>query len=97
MRIIPVLLLALLAACGNPLDVPLPKDAARADIFGRNIDKLAPHIDRLSPEDRAMFATYMTRYMADERTARPARDIPAGMTIGKAIAEERARATGSKN
>lgn len=88
-----VLALALLSACTQPRDTVIPSNPAEWD------SKLAPVVQKLSPQDRADFTAYMTRHMLgtalgavfgqDTKGAA----IPFGTTVGQAIAEQRQWAT----
>lgn len=88
MRISFIIFLALLlVACGDPHDTKVPIDIAKWH------DTVKPSLKKLPPEEQELFTQYVRRHtvLADEvglngDTANP---IPEGMTIGKAIAEQR--------
>jgi hypothetical protein len=77
----------LLVACGDPHDTKVPIDITKWH------DTVKPSLQKLTPEEQQLFTQYVRRHtvLADEvglhgDTADP---IPQGMTIGKAIAEQR--------
>lgn len=86
-----VLAVFLLAACTKPLDTVIPSNRADWD------SKLAPVVQKLGEEDRALFTGYMVRHMMGsavgaifgQADAQAAAAIPIGTTIGQAIAEQR--------
>ena len=86
--LIVVFMLVVLAACGGPKDTPVPKDLDK-------IDTIKPSLDKLTDEERDLFAGYMIRHTIGAKMGAlfgvkdaPA-GIPDGMTIGKAIDEQR--------
>lgn len=83
--IAPLLLLALVA-CADPHDTPLPKDILK-------METIKPAIEKLSPQERELVAGYIMRHTMGTALGAAfgvkADPIPVGMTIGKAIAEQR--------
>lgn len=88
MRIFSILCLALsLAACGDPHDTGVPADISRWR------DTVKPSLQQLTPEEQQLFTQYVRRHtiLADEvgLNGDKVDPIPEGMTIGKAIEEQR--------
>lgn len=89
MRIFPILCPALLlAACsGDPHDTGVPADISKWST------SVKPALQKLTPDEQALFTQYVRRHTigAAEGGANgdKADAIPEGMTIGKAIAEQR--------
>jgi hypothetical protein len=88
MRIFSVFCCALLlVACGDPHETKVPADISRWR------DTVKPSLQKLTPDEQALFAQYVRRHtiLADEVGLHgdKADPIPEGMTIGKAIAEQR--------
>lgn len=84
-RVLPLALLALTLACHNPKNTKIPRDLSQ-------IQTIKPDLDKLTDEERAVFGSYMMMRLmrvvpGTEGTGNP---IPEGMTIGKAIEEQRA-------
>jgi len=81
-----VLPLLFLVSCSNPRDTPLPKDLS-------NIETIKPSLDKLSPEERGFVAGYIMRHTIGAAFGSAfgvkADPIPDGMTIGKAINEQK--------
>ena len=80
-----ILLVAAALGCSNPKNTKIPRDLSQ-------LQTIKPSLDKMTEEERAVFASYMmTRLMrkvpGTEGTGNP---IPEGMTIGKAIEEQRA-------
>lgn len=80
-----ILLVAAALGCSNPKNTKIPRDLSQ-------LHTIKPSLDKLTEEERAVFASYMmTRLMrkvpGTEGTGNP---IPEGMTIGQAIEEQRA-------
>jgi len=77
----------LLAACGDPHDTRVPADISKWR------DTVRPSLQKLTPDEQALFAQYARRHtiLADEvgLYGDKADPIPDGMTIGKAIKEQR--------
>lgn len=89
MKLISIFCVALLlAACsGDPHDTKVPTDIRKWS------DSVKPSLQKLTPEEKALFSRYAIRHMdgAVPGTIGSKTDpIPEDMTIGKAIAEERA-------
>lgn len=70
-----------LAACSGPADTPIPSDMAEWDT------QLAPVLNRLKPEERDLASGYLARVKTGEIFG--GEGVPVGMTIGKAIGEQR--------
>jgi hypothetical protein len=77
----------LLVACGDPHDTRVPVDVSKWR------DTVKPSLQKLTPEEQQLFAQYARRHtiFPDEvgLYGDKADPIPEGMTIGKAIAEQR--------
>jgi hypothetical protein len=77
----------LLVACGDPHDTRVPVDVSKWR------DTVRPSLQKLTPEEQQLFTQYVRRHtvFADEvgLYGDKADPIPEGMTIGKAIAEQR--------
>jgi len=67
----------LITACSGSKDAPLPKNLEKI----KNIQSV---IDRLSKNDQQLLEGYVTR-----KTSPGSEGIPDGMTLGKAIEDER--------
>ena len=81
------ILTLLLAACSGPKDTPVPKDLAA-------MESVKPSIEKLSVEERELFAGYVVRHTFGAKLGglfggKEGPGIPDGMTIGKAIEEQR--------
>lgn len=88
MRVYSISCLALLlVACGDPHDTKVPDDISRWR------DTVKPSLQKLTPDEQALFTQYARRHtiLADEvgLHGEQADPIPEGMTIGKAIADQR--------
>ena len=88
MRRFSILCLALLlAACGDPHDTIVPPDISTWR------DTVKPSLKKLTPEEQALFSEYARRHtiLPDEigLNGEKADPIPDGMTLGKAIADQR--------
>ena len=83
----------LLTACSNSMNTPLPKDLA-------NMDSIKPAMEKLTPEDRELLAGYIMRHTLGATFGKAFgvqnEPIPDGMTIGKAIDEQRGLAEKQK-
>jgi hypothetical protein len=80
------LALLLVACSGDPHDTKVPTDITK---WSRNVK---PSLQKLTPEEKAMFSRYAIRHMDGAipgSIGSKADPIPEGMTIGKAITEER--------
>lgn len=77
----------LLVACGDPHDTRVSADISQWR------DTVKPSLQKLTPEEQALFTEYVRRHaiLADEvgLNGDKADPIPEGMTIGKAIADQR--------
>lgn len=71
-----------LCACSGPKDTLIPTDISK-------LDSIAPQVDKLSAEDKKLLATYIIRHGLSKATGKNGEWIPEGVTIGKAIDEER--------
>jgi len=73
----------LLGACNNAKSVVVPSDPSTWD------EELAPKIKALSEEDKAIFGRYIVRVTLENALGgKPA--IPPGVTVGKAIEDQKA-------
>ena len=77
----------LLAACSGPKDTPVPKDLSA-------MESVKPSIEKLSAEEKELFAGYVMRHTLGAKLGglfggKEGPGIPDGMTIGKAIQEQR--------
>ncbi len=77
-----ILLAAALAACSDPHRVPLPRDADK-------MDTLEPVLKRLSKPEQELLLGYASRISLAAGLRAAAGAIPEGMTVGKAIEEQR--------
>lgn len=86
MRCLLVGLAALLAACSNPHDTPMPKDLA-------SMESIKPVIEKLTPAEKELVGGYIVRHTIGASLGAAfgvkTEPIPDGMTIGKAIVEQR--------
>lgn len=78
---------AALVACSQPLDTPVPKEIEK-------LESIKPALDKLSPQERELFAGYVMRHTVGAKLGalfggKDAGGIPDGMTIGRAIEEQR--------
>jgi hypothetical protein len=77
----------LLVACGDPHDTKVSADISKWR------DTVKPSLQKLTPDEQALFAQYVRRHeiVAGEvgLYGDKADPIPEGMTIGKAIADQR--------
>lgn len=76
-----------LAACGGPKDTPLPKDLEK-------MESIKPAMEKLTPEERELAAGYIMRHTVGAKLGglfggKEGPGIPEGMTLGKAIEEQR--------
>lgn len=77
----------LITACGNPKDTPLPKDIDKMDSIKESMQKL-------TEEERQLVASYTMRHTMGAKLGalfggKEGPGIPDGMTLGKAIEEQR--------
>jgi hypothetical protein len=89
MRITLLMLASLitLAACSGPKDTPLPKDL-------QQMESIKPAMEKLTPEERELAAGYIMRHTFGAKLGalfggKEGPGIPDGMTLGKAIEEQR--------
>lgn len=88
MRILTILLVSIvLAACSGPKDTPLPRDLDK-------MDTIKPAMEKLTPEERELAAGYIMRHTIGAKLGglfggKEGPGIPEGMTLGKAIEEQR--------
>jgi hypothetical protein len=77
----------LLVACGDPHDTKVPSD------FSRWSTSVKPALQKLTPDEQALFTQYVRRHtigvVESGLVTEKADPIPEGMTIGKAIEEQR--------
>lgn len=77
----------LLAACSGPKDTPLPKELEK-------MDSIKPAIEKLTTEERELVTGYIVRHTIGAKMGalfggKEGPGIPDGMTLGKAIDEQR--------
>jgi hypothetical protein len=77
----------LLAACGDAKDTPLPRDLEK-------MESIKPSMEKLTPEERELAAGYIMRHTIGAKLGglfggKEGPGIPEGMTLGKAIEEQR--------
>ena len=88
MRILTILLVSIvLAACSGPKDTPRPRDLDK-------MDTIKPAMEKLTPEERELAAGYIMRHTIGAKLGglfggKEGPGIPEGMTLGKAIEEQR--------
>lgn len=88
MRILTILLSSIvLVACSGPKDTPLPRDLDK-------MDTIKPAMEKLTAEERELTAGYIMRHTIGAKLGglfggKEGPGIPEGMTIGKAIEEQR--------
>ena len=87
-RLLVLFVIALAAtACTGPMDTPVPKELAA-------MESLQPALQKLSPEDRELFAGYVMRNTLGAKLGamfggKEGPGIPDGMTVGRAIEDQR--------
>jgi len=85
--LLPFCLAWLLVACSNPLNAPVPKDLG-------NMESLKPAMEKLKPEEKELLAAYVVRHSVGAVFGKAfgvqPEPIPEGMTVGKALDEQRA-------
>lgn len=77
----------LLTACSGPKDTPLPRDIEK-------MESIKPAMEKLTPEDRDLAAGYIMRHTIGAKLGglfggKEGPGIPEGMTLGKAIEEQK--------
>jgi hypothetical protein len=77
----------ILSACGDPKNTPLPQDMAK-------MESIKPAMEKLTVEERELVGGYMVRLTIGAKFgglfgATKSAGVPDGMTIGKAIDEQR--------
>lgn len=77
----------LLAACSGPKDTPLPRELDK-------IESIKPAMEKLTPEERELATGYIMRHTIGAKLGglfggKEGPGIPEGMTLGKAIEEQR--------
>lgn len=88
MRIFPIFCFALLlVACGDPHDTKVPADISKWS------STVKPALQKLTPDEQVLFTQYVRRHTIAAAEGGLIGDkadpIPEGMTIGKAIEEQR--------
>lgn len=76
-----------LASCSGPKDTPLPRDLDK-------IESIKTSMEKLTPEERELAAGYIMRHTVGAKLGRlfggmESPGIPEGMTLGKAIEDQR--------
>ena len=86
-----ILLLVAAVGCSNPKNTKIPQDLAK-------IESIKSSIEKLTPEERELLSGYLMMRMIGTAPGMPTdgktSPIPEGMTIGKAIAEQKAFVAG---
>ena len=77
----------LLAACSGPKDTPLPRELDK-------IESIKPAMEKLTPEERELATGYIMRHTIGAKLGglfggKEGPGIPEGLTLGKAIEEQR--------
>jgi hypothetical protein len=77
----------LITACGDPKNTPLPRDLEK-------MDSVKSSMEKLSPEERELLGQYLVRHTIAAKMGavfggKEGPGIPEGMTLGKAIEEQR--------
>lgn len=77
----------ILVACSVPKDTPLPRELDK-------IESIKPAMEKLTPEERDLVAGYIVRHTISAKLGglfggKEGPGIPEGMTLGKAIDEQR--------
>jgi hypothetical protein len=78
---------ALLSGCGGAKDTPLPRELDK-------MDSLKPVMEKLTPEERELLAGYVMRTTIGSKMGalfggKEGAGVPEGMTVGRAIEEQR--------
>lgn len=82
-KIVAIISIGMLAACGDPRDTVIPADLS-------NMGAVTVALEKLSPEEKGLVTEYIVGHMMSSAlgvTSNPG--IPDGMTIRNAIAEQR--------
>lgn len=79
--------LIVLSACSGPKDTPLPNDLGK-------MESIKPAMEKLTSEERELVAGYIMRHTIGAKlgalfSGKEVPGIPEGMTLGKAIEEQR--------
>lgn len=82
-----IVLIAAITACSNPKDTPVPKELTK-------IGTIKPQLEKLTEEERDLFSQYVVRTTIGSALGaafggKEPVGIPNGMTIGKAIEEQK--------
>ncbi len=82
-----ILLCFILAACNNAKNTPLPQDISK-------MDSIKPAMEKLTQEEKELVAGYIMRHTIGSEMSKffggsQVHGIPEGMTIGKAIEDQR--------
>ena len=85
--ILSLIVLLAVSACSGPKDTPVPKDLAA-------MEAVKPALEKLTPEERELFAGYVMRNTLGAKLGglfggKEGPGIPDGMTVGKAIEDQR--------
>lgn len=83
----PLLIAVLLLGCSGPKDTPLPRELEK-------MDSIKPAMEKLTPEERELAAGYIMRHTVGAKVTglfggKEGPGIPEGMTLGKAVEEQR--------
>jgi len=86
-KLIALLCLIVLTACSGPKDTPLPRELDK-------MESIKPAMEKLTPEERELAAGYIMRHTVGSKLkglfgGKEGPGIPEGMTLGKAIDEQR--------
>lgn len=85
--LVAILCLVVLAACSGPKDTPLPRELDK-------METIKPAMEKLTPEERELAGSYILRHTIGSKMkgmfgGKEGPGIPDGMTLGKAIDEQR--------
>jgi hypothetical protein len=86
-HLIVLLCVIVLAACSGPKNTPLPRELDK-------MESIKPAMEKLTPEERELAAGYIMRHTIGSKMrglfgGKEGPGIPEGMTLGKAIDEQR--------
>lgn len=88
------ILLPLFLACSNPRNTKLPQDIA-------SLESIKPSVDKLTEEEKTLLTGYIMRHTIGSAFGaafgKKSDPIPQGMTIGKAIDEQKAFIQAERN